>query len=170
MPGLVPGIHVFRYSKFQGPDGRDRPGHDSGEAKRCEVPTVGWVERKRNPSLRGRWWVSLTLNPPYEAKRIPAGACAREGGNERSDWQVRATHCKACMNNDNARTVNVAKQTPKERHAPLHLHCLRNAISGKRKSTSAMRHLRRRATIRAAARTDVDDIRDTVAKPYERLP
>src|SRR5438105_3585262 len=29
--------------------------------------SVGWVERKRNPSLRGRWWVSLPLNPPYEA-------------------------------------------------------------------------------------------------------
>jgi len=27
MPGLVPGIHVFRAAK-QGVDGRDKPGHD----------------------------------------------------------------------------------------------------------------------------------------------
>jgi len=28
MPGLVPGIHVFSWSK-SGVDGRDKPGHDA---------------------------------------------------------------------------------------------------------------------------------------------
>jgi hypothetical protein len=31
MPGLVPGIHVFFCDK-QDVDGRDKPGHDGGEA------------------------------------------------------------------------------------------------------------------------------------------
>ena len=33
MPGLVPGIHAFRYAK-QGVDGRDKPGHDVGGSER----------------------------------------------------------------------------------------------------------------------------------------
>jgi hypothetical protein len=32
MPGLVPGIHVFGFSK-QGVDGRDKPGHDKKHSK-----------------------------------------------------------------------------------------------------------------------------------------
>jgi hypothetical protein len=28
MPGLVPGIHVFRYVGSKDVDGRDKPGHD----------------------------------------------------------------------------------------------------------------------------------------------
>jgi len=28
MPGLVPGIHVFKSIKQEGVDGRDKPGHD----------------------------------------------------------------------------------------------------------------------------------------------
>ena len=28
MPGLVPGIHVFSFSKPKDVDGRDKPGHD----------------------------------------------------------------------------------------------------------------------------------------------
>jgi hypothetical protein len=28
MPGLVPGIHVFRAVKQEDVDGRDKPGHD----------------------------------------------------------------------------------------------------------------------------------------------
>ena len=28
MPGLVPGIHVFRVRFFEDVDGRDEPGHD----------------------------------------------------------------------------------------------------------------------------------------------
>jgi hypothetical protein len=32
MPGLVPGIHVSLYFIAQDVDGRDKPGHDDGEA------------------------------------------------------------------------------------------------------------------------------------------
>jgi hypothetical protein len=32
MPGLVPGIHAFLRFCKQGVDGRDKPGHDDGEA------------------------------------------------------------------------------------------------------------------------------------------
>jgi hypothetical protein len=32
MPGLVPGIHVF-LGLLQDVDGRDKPGHDDGQAK-----------------------------------------------------------------------------------------------------------------------------------------
>jgi hypothetical protein len=28
MPGLVPGIHVLKYSSKKDVDGRDKPGHD----------------------------------------------------------------------------------------------------------------------------------------------
>ena len=31
MPGLVPGIHVFRISQTQDVDGREEPGHDEGQ-------------------------------------------------------------------------------------------------------------------------------------------
>ncbi len=31
MPGLVPGIHVFRRYNKKDVDGRDKPGHDGGE-------------------------------------------------------------------------------------------------------------------------------------------
>ncbi|MGF6308506.1 hypothetical protein ABIB82_003389 [Bradyrhizobium sp. i1.8.4] len=33
MPGLVPGIHVFRAARKQDVDGRDKPGHDSFRPK-----------------------------------------------------------------------------------------------------------------------------------------
>jgi hypothetical protein len=29
MPGLVPGIHVWRHGKKEDVDGRDKPGHDA---------------------------------------------------------------------------------------------------------------------------------------------
>jgi hypothetical protein len=32
MPGLMPGIHVF-HSCLKDVDGRDKPGHDGGDAK-----------------------------------------------------------------------------------------------------------------------------------------
>jgi hypothetical protein len=44
MPGLVPGIHVFNFSKEKDVDGRDEPGHDG--AGRAIV--TGWA---RNSSL-----------------------------------------------------------------------------------------------------------------------
>ena len=31
MPGLVPGIHVFKHILHQDVDGRDKPGHDDVE-------------------------------------------------------------------------------------------------------------------------------------------
>ncbi len=33
MPGPVPGIHVFLSCGKKGVDGRDKPGHDKGEAQ-----------------------------------------------------------------------------------------------------------------------------------------
>jgi hypothetical protein len=31
MPGLVPGIHVFKALESEDVDGRDKPGHDAGK-------------------------------------------------------------------------------------------------------------------------------------------
>ena len=45
---------------------------DGHEGLRMKRRIVGWVERQRNPSGRvPRWWVSLALNPPYEAQLAP---------------------------------------------------------------------------------------------------
>jgi hypothetical protein len=34
MPGLVPGIHVFKSKQIKDVDGRDKPGHDDVESQR----------------------------------------------------------------------------------------------------------------------------------------
>jgi hypothetical protein len=40
MPGLVPGIHVFKSKREQGVDGRDKPGHDDNNSATSKSPTT----------------------------------------------------------------------------------------------------------------------------------
>ncbi|MEN3379076.1 MAG: hypothetical protein V7604_4431 [Hyphomicrobiales bacterium] len=48
MPGLVPGIHVFLVAQLD-VDGRDKPGHDDGEAAGGQP--IGVFTRPSLPSL-----------------------------------------------------------------------------------------------------------------------
>src|SRR5712675_1810428 len=43
MPGLVPGIHVFRQDGGQDVDGRDEPGHDERESFYLLRPSIGVI-------------------------------------------------------------------------------------------------------------------------------
>jgi hypothetical protein len=44
MPGLVPGIHVFKIDRIKGVHGRDKPGHDeSVRPNRSDVYAPGAV-------------------------------------------------------------------------------------------------------------------------------
>ena len=44
MPGLVPGIHVFRSRLSPDVDGRDKPGHDAGECQNSFNPSTSAIE------------------------------------------------------------------------------------------------------------------------------
>jgi hypothetical protein len=53
MPGLVPGIHVFKAPESKDVDGRDKPGHDAGKSSEVRPRYVRIVRTNGRAKLHG---------------------------------------------------------------------------------------------------------------------
>jgi hypothetical protein len=65
MPGLVPGIHVFLFSRTKDVDGRDKPGHDGIGIN----PAMTTLSMRSFPSMTVRA-ISLVMRSSTRARRI----------------------------------------------------------------------------------------------------
>jgi hypothetical protein len=79
MPGLVPGIHAFLAARIQeGLDGRDKPGHDGGEASAFLAPHPEEARSAVSKSLPS----GLTRGMKARACMVPPAEALAQAGRD----------------------------------------------------------------------------------------